>query len=159
MFIKQTLPKPKTSRTVLLVKTNTLGLFSLAIFPNESRLVTIDTRLEEPAIRIYREPKPPKRFSKNNSKSLSKMAGPSHTTDHHFTAKRADLSWRQTLKQFLGSARLSLARPNGQERVPASRARTRRANHSRVSDPKTPAAPESDPRMWFFTSSPATLQF
>jgi hypothetical protein len=57
MFIKQTLPKPKTSRTVLLTKTNTLGLFSLAIFPNKSRLVTIDTRLEEPAIRIYREPK------------------------------------------------------------------------------------------------------
>ena len=57
MFIKQTLPEPKTSRTVLLIKTNTLGLFSLAIFPNESRLVTIDTRLEEPAIRIYREAK------------------------------------------------------------------------------------------------------
>jgi hypothetical protein len=55
MFIKQTLPKPKTSRTVLLSKTNALGLFSLAIFPNKSRLVTIDTRLEEPAIRIYAE--------------------------------------------------------------------------------------------------------
>jgi hypothetical protein len=57
MFIKQTLPKPKTSRTVLLIKANTLGLFSLAIFPNKSRLVTIDGGLEEPAIRIYGEAK------------------------------------------------------------------------------------------------------
>jgi len=55
MFIKQTLPKPNMSRIVLLSKTNALGLFSLAIFPNKSRLVTIDTRLEEPAIRIYAE--------------------------------------------------------------------------------------------------------
>jgi hypothetical protein len=57
MFIRQTLPKPKTSRTVLLTKTNALGLFSLAIFPNKSRLVTIDRRLGEPAIRIYGEAK------------------------------------------------------------------------------------------------------
>jgi hypothetical protein len=64
MFIKQTLPEPKTSRTVLLIEANTLGLFSLAIFPNESRLVTIDTRLEEPAIRIYGEAKTAQRVFK-----------------------------------------------------------------------------------------------
>jgi hypothetical protein len=64
MFIKQTLPEPKTSRTVLLIKANTLGLFSLAIFPNKSRLVTIDTRLEEPAIRIYGEAKTAQRVFK-----------------------------------------------------------------------------------------------
>lgn len=53
MFSKQRIPKPKTNRTVLLFKNSSLGLFSLAIYPNKSRLVTIDTRLKEPAVRIY----------------------------------------------------------------------------------------------------------